>query len=552
MQPSDAKFELRLLGSVTLVNPNGQRVAFPCRKALLVLAVLVEAGATGIRRSVLAESVWPDAPQEKARASLRNMLPWIARTFGEDGLTRTKHEIRLNPNLIEGDWLTLRSSAEYTGDFMPGYTEDWAIERRLELRSRASEMALAEARIAEAREDPLATESLLKRASTIDPWSQEAAAAQVEFLNRQGNKLEATRTADRFRSRILKDLGLLPEVASASANLEVAHHPLIESAEWLMDHTPSDAVKMLAATSSSWLSMPIEKAKSLMERGLAQGGGTESERMRVKAHLWQIKVMQGQVGTSLAEVERALEQTLAAGESVSASRISSALSYGNLSRGEFRGAMRCAKTGVAMADLSADKTLQVEMKVNLAIMISQLGREEQAFKMFEALGPEVEEHGTPQMLSGYLTIAADGARREGRFDIADARISRAKRILESCGASRSWQWILLTEATLLEGLGELGAAREKCMRVLKIGPEVGGQAVIAVAGEQLARIEVGLKEYVSAAEFLGKVSAYRKTVGSVPSITERHGIRKIKQVLGERLDARELRAAYYRSQSPHS
>lgn len=549
MQPSDARFELQLLGSVTLVNPNGQRVAFPCRKALLVLAVLVEAGATGIRRSVLAESVWPDAPQEKARASLRNMLPWIARTLGPDGLKRTKHEIRLNPTLIGGDWLNLRSSGEYTGDFMPGYTEDWAIERRLELRSRASELALAEARTAD---DPLATEALLQRATTIDPWSQEAAAAQVEFLTRSGNNIEATRTADRFRSRILKDLGLLPEVSSVSKSHEVEHHPLIESAEWLMDHTPSDAVKMLAATSSSWLSMPIEKAKSLMERGLAQHGGTESERMRVKAHLWQIKVMQGQVGTPLAEVERALERTLEAGESVSASRISSALAYGNLSRGEFRAAMRCAKNAVSMAKLSADKTLQVEMKVNLAIMISQLGKEEQAFKMFEALGPEVEEHGTPQMLSGYLTIVADGARREGRFDIADARITRAKRILESCGASRSWQWILLTEATLLEGLGELGAAREKCMRVLKIGPEVGGQAVIAVAGEQLARIEVGLKEYVSAAEFLGKVSAYRKTVGSVPSITERHGIRKIKQVLGERLDARELRAAYYRSQSTNS
>lgn len=38
-------------------------------------------------------------------------------------------------------------------------------------------------------------------------------------------------------------------------------HPLLTAAEWLLDRNPADALSMLVATQSQWLSMPVEAAR---------------------------------------------------------------------------------------------------------------------------------------------------------------------------------------------------------------------------------------------------------------------------------------------------
>ena len=106
-------FELTTLGRVSLTNPAGAVVATllaqPKRLGVLVY-LAVAAPHELVRRDVLCELFWPDAPPDRARSSLRQALAFLRRALGEDAiLTRGDDEVGLDATRVRCDAVLLRT-----------------------------------------------------------------------------------------------------------------------------------------------------------------------------------------------------------------------------------------------------------------------------------------------------------------------------------------------------------------------------------------------------------------------------------------------------------
>lgn len=220
-------FELTTMGRISLAGPEGAPVAtlLAQPKRLGVLVYLAVAGANGVvRRDVLCDMFWPDASVDRARASLRQALAFVRRALGEDAIiTRGDEEVGVDANVVRCDAVALRTRihahahspqrtpmpvresedarvvAQYTGEFMPGFTIDdaprfdrWLEDVRSGLTRDVGEVAISLARHALARGDPDAVESA-RRACEIVPLDERAVVVLMETLDAAGDRAGALR-----------------------------------------------------------------------------------------------------------------------------------------------------------------------------------------------------------------------------------------------------------------------------------------------------------------------------------------------------------------------
>jgi DNA-binding SARP family transcriptional activator len=144
---------LALLGP-PVVKRDGVPVTFDTRKAIALLALLAVTGREHTREQV-ADLLWPDADDAKARGSLRRTLSVAAAAVGP-ALTISRTTVGLLPGAVDVDvrefeTLLSQSGADaaalergvglYRGDFLAGFTvrgcpeyEDWQAAVREELR----------------------------------------------------------------------------------------------------------------------------------------------------------------------------------------------------------------------------------------------------------------------------------------------------------------------------------------------------------------------------------------------------------------------------------
>jgi len=128
-----------------VVKRDGVPVTFDTRKAIALLALLAVTGREHTREQV-ADLLWPDADDAKARGSLRRTLSVAAAAVGP-ALTISRTTVGLLPGAVDVDvrefeTLLSRSAADaaalergvglYRGDFLAGFTvrgcpeyEDW-------------------------------------------------------------------------------------------------------------------------------------------------------------------------------------------------------------------------------------------------------------------------------------------------------------------------------------------------------------------------------------------------------------------------------------------
>jgi hypothetical protein len=126
----------RALGALDLVRSEGPEIrtvlAQPKRVALL--AYLAVARPTGFhRRDRLLAMFWPDAEDERARASLSRAIYFLRRELGDDVIVnRGDDEISLNPDRVWCDAAAFESHLDrgqarealelYRGDLLPGFS----------------------------------------------------------------------------------------------------------------------------------------------------------------------------------------------------------------------------------------------------------------------------------------------------------------------------------------------------------------------------------------------------------------------------------------------
>ncbi len=108
-----AAFRAELLGVCRVVDQStGQQVVFRTRKTRGLLALLLLHPDAPMNREQLASLLWDPAPEDKARASLRQSLKELREVLGPAGadvLVADRFNVSLRPGAFEVDTLTFRS-----------------------------------------------------------------------------------------------------------------------------------------------------------------------------------------------------------------------------------------------------------------------------------------------------------------------------------------------------------------------------------------------------------------------------------------------------------
>jgi DNA-binding SARP family transcriptional activator/predicted ATPase len=228
--PTAPVWRVRLLGPLRFSGDLGVVDRFPTRKAASLVGYLAYRPDRLHSRERLADLLWPDAPGDLARLSLRTAL-WSVRRRIEPAdqaagavLEADRDCVGLRRGAVETDvgafWSALRSASEgrapgeihwleraaslYGGELLEGLDDEWVEPERERLGSACSGALL---RGAELLESSGAIEEALQwalRAVKRDPLSEEGHVAVVRLHLAAGRRVEATRHA-REVGRIWRD-----------------------------------------------------------------------------------------------------------------------------------------------------------------------------------------------------------------------------------------------------------------------------------------------------------------------------------------------------------
>jgi DNA-binding SARP family transcriptional activator len=282
---------LRLCGDVALTSSSGAPIDPPLgAKALGLLAFLaVEPGSH--RREQVTALLWGDYPEEKAKASLRQALTHLRNVLGDElridrstvevaGLTCDVSEfVRLAPldaaraiaidipRFLDG--LSVRGSAAFN---------EWADDKRVELRGMYSKVMAKLAREAFARRAWRDARELAEKWSALDPLADEPMALVVETQFLSGDRDEALATYARHVARLASDAGRTPskslaELASRVQQARVDANGTRRSSGPTRDQTPSFAGSLVGrqrewdALTHAWAAVGSDASRAVLIEG---------------------------------------------------------------------------------------------------------------------------------------------------------------------------------------------------------------------------------------------------------------------------------------------
>jgi DNA-binding SARP family transcriptional activator len=245
-------YELRTLGTLDLRGPDGSSLAAvlaqPKRAALLAYLALARPHGP-VRRDILLVTFWPELPDDRARAALRNALSFLRKAAPGILAARADDAVavealasdvrRMEAALAEGD--VLGALAHYGGDLLAGVHVDdapawehWRDAERLRLRHVALAAARGAAEAARGRGEADGAVALARRACEIDPDDEPSVRRLMEMLAEAGDPAGAVREHDRFAARLMREMELRP-----AAETEALRRALRVRAERPADPPPT-------------------------------------------------------------------------------------------------------------------------------------------------------------------------------------------------------------------------------------------------------------------------------------------------------------------------
>jgi predicted ATPase/DNA-binding SARP family transcriptional activator len=244
------RLSLALLGP-PVITLDGQAITtFKTLKVQLLLAFLVVESAHPHRREELTGLLWPDQPEEAARANLRMSLSRLRDALQEEDLTLFLHTTRdaIRFNLLSDHWLDVRvfnglmaecqahpherlESCEacsarlaqavdlYRGDFLAGVTlfdsesfEDWVLMQRETLRQQAFSALETLIAFHDRHADYPALCRAARRQLELEPWHESAHRQLMRGLALSGDRDSALAQYEICRHVLEEELGIEPEV----------------------------------------------------------------------------------------------------------------------------------------------------------------------------------------------------------------------------------------------------------------------------------------------------------------------------------------------------
>lgn len=217
---SDATIRLRTLGSVDLRTADGMQVQSVLRqpKRMALLIYLALSGPVFQRRDRLLAIFWPESDEERARGSLNQHIFQLRAALGRDVIVnRGDEEIGLAAGRIWNDATAfdeliqagqLAGAMElYTGELLPGFIIDdapeferWLDEERRRRTGGAASACAELSRSAEEAGDLRLAIQWIRRAISIEPFSEPAHQRLIAQLDRSGDRAAALHAYDELRA----------------------------------------------------------------------------------------------------------------------------------------------------------------------------------------------------------------------------------------------------------------------------------------------------------------------------------------------------------------
>jgi predicted ATPase/DNA-binding SARP family transcriptional activator len=216
---------------------------WPRRKARQLFKCLLTRPNRRLLKDEATELLWPEGNPAAGAASLRTTLSALRRALEPAELVDADRDsIFIDPGSelwVDADAfeelvgqaraannareLLERASSLYIGPYLPDdMYEDWATERREQLKRRWAELQLALAQLHEESGELDAAVLVLERLLRADPCHEEAAQQLMRLFVRQGRRPDALRVYDRLVQALRDQLGAEPSGQTIQLREEIA------------------------------------------------------------------------------------------------------------------------------------------------------------------------------------------------------------------------------------------------------------------------------------------------------------------------------------------
>jgi DNA-binding SARP family transcriptional activator len=219
-----AEFELSLLGAWGLRSAGG--VLHLHLREQRVLALLAVRGPQS--RGVLAGLLWPDHPEERARASLRTSVRNIRQQLGGavsagrdhvglservsvdvDAFRATLDRIEREPP-ASGSGRVSALHVLRAPELLSGWYDEWVAAEREHLRHRRVRALVTLARLSLEDGAPAESIGFAEQAAQLEPLLESAATLHIRALLLDGSLTAALAEYEAFRERLRAELGIAP------------------------------------------------------------------------------------------------------------------------------------------------------------------------------------------------------------------------------------------------------------------------------------------------------------------------------------------------------
>jgi DNA-binding SARP family transcriptional activator/predicted ATPase len=230
------KLELRLFGGLQLGRDGALPIDFSSEKGKALLCYLAVTGQPHAR-AALAGLLWPESPEENARASLRRTLTGI-RKIAPDCLNATRHTVAINSDVPI--WVDVthfetlvhsptdinrlqEAAALYQGDFLeqiylpdtPAF-DSWVLGQRARLRQMALETLRTLANhFAEWQEFETAV-TYVRQSLEIEPWREDGHRELMRVLALSGQRGAALKQYDICVQMLASELSVSPSAETTT------------------------------------------------------------------------------------------------------------------------------------------------------------------------------------------------------------------------------------------------------------------------------------------------------------------------------------------------
>lgn len=212
---------LFLLGGLH-AEAGGTSVAVPTGQPGQLLALLGLSSHRPRLREQLSDSLWPDAPPDRAARHLSNALYRLRRALGDGWLAIDGERLGLSvsvwidaahfANLARSDDPGAWGQAVelYQGELLPEIYADWVLPARLELREHHQRLLAKLGEQAAARSDWASSSTFYDRLIASDPFNEVALRGALRALMALGRSAEALNRYRLFAEVLERELATLP------------------------------------------------------------------------------------------------------------------------------------------------------------------------------------------------------------------------------------------------------------------------------------------------------------------------------------------------------